>query len=258
MLIDFNCPKCGGSIYDYQGLHSRSFWVRLGYWHLLINPGLAFNELVLGQRIPETMCVCKACELPLHKRTYVPCPGCGALHGYEVQKKFFSFGNYFGLFCPLCQTEVPSLSNFTSSLIRFATKPIWLIPAKPLKSLWLDRQRGNAEKVGIKLLAMNTKTQDQDKVSYLKMGFLWGSIMFMVFWIPLLIGFFAGDLEISFFIMVSLMNLGLWMAGGLAFGGSMMFILERRGKKELHLDMKELSARMKENEEKDGDIEKLS
>ena len=257
MLIDFNCPKCGGSIYENHGLQSRSFWVRLGYWHYLINPGLAFNELVFGQRLPRTMCVCKACELPLHHRAFVPCPGCGALHGLEIQKKFFAFGNYFGLFCPLCQKEIPSLSNFTSSLIKLVTRPLYMIPAKPLKRLWLERRRKLAEAEGIKLLAMNSAEKEQGRFAYLKMGVLWGAIMFFVFWIPLLMGFFAGNLDISFFIMVSMMNLVLWMAGGLAFGGSMMFFLERRGNKELHLDMKELTARMNQDDERDGDIKEL-
>lgn len=257
MLIDFNCPKCGGSIYEFQGMQSRSFWVRLGYWHYLINPGLAFNELVLGQRIPKTMCTCKACELPLHHRTFVPCPSCGELLGLEIQKKFFALGNYFGLFCPLCQAEIPSLSNFTSSLIRFVSMPLWTIPNKPLKTLWLDRYKKIAESEGIELLAMNSMPEKQSKFAYVKAGLLWGAIMFFVFWIPLLVGFLAGNLDISFFIMVSSMNLVLWMAGGLAFGGSMMFFLERRGKKELHLDMKELTARMNQDDERDGDIKEL-
>lgn len=132
-----------------------------------------------------------------------------------------------------------------------------MIPAKPLKRLWLERRRKLAEAEGIKLLTMNSAEEEQGRFAYLKMGILWGAIMFFVFWIPLLIGFFAGNLDISFFIMVSMMNLVLWMAGGLAFGGSMMFFLERRGKKELHLDMKELTARMNQDDERDGDIKEL-
>ena len=42
--------------------------------HWILNPGLAFNELILGQRIPKITLIDKTSDAPLMERQYVPCP----------------------------------------------------------------------------------------------------------------------------------------------------------------------------------------
>jgi hypothetical protein len=52
--------------------------------HWVMNPGLAFNELILGQRLPKVMLVDKTSDAPLMERQYVPCPECNVLTDARV------------------------------------------------------------------------------------------------------------------------------------------------------------------------------
>lgn len=47
--------------------------------HWILNPGLAINEVILGQRIPQVTLIDKTSNASLIERTYVPCPSCGAI-----------------------------------------------------------------------------------------------------------------------------------------------------------------------------------
>ena len=49
-----------------------------------IEPGLAINELILGQRHQKVMLVDKTSDAPLMERQYVPCPECNALTDARV------------------------------------------------------------------------------------------------------------------------------------------------------------------------------
>lgn len=54
--------------------------------HWILNPGLAFIELVLGMRMPATSLIERASPRPFVERQYVPCPACGAHnHGFTVR-----------------------------------------------------------------------------------------------------------------------------------------------------------------------------
>ena len=44
--------------------------------HWILNPGLTFNELILGQRLPKVMLIDKKGDAPLMERQYVPCSEC--------------------------------------------------------------------------------------------------------------------------------------------------------------------------------------
>ena len=48
--------------------------------HWIINPGLAINELLLGQRVPKTMLIEKDSSKSLQEKTKIPCPHCDMLN----------------------------------------------------------------------------------------------------------------------------------------------------------------------------------
>jgi hypothetical protein len=116
------CPKCGGHNIKVRKLPNPAmlFWV--------LNPGLAFNELVLGQRIAKAQLFCNDCAGSLVKRNYVHCPHCNAMiHGQSWSGEY-AFGNWLGLVCPHCGKRIPCLWNFTSLLILALTCPFWYLP----------------------------------------------------------------------------------------------------------------------------------
>jgi hypothetical protein len=49
-------------------------WTHFMMIHWIINPGLAFNELVLGQRVPKVMLEDKTSAAPRAQRSVIPCP----------------------------------------------------------------------------------------------------------------------------------------------------------------------------------------
>src|SRR5688500_7376547 len=72
--------------------------------HWIVNPGLAINELILGQRIPKVTLIEKNSRRPLAEKSFVPCPHCHTIHSglkWTVQNKT-AFGNWFGLYCDHC------------------------------------------------------------------------------------------------------------------------------------------------------------
>jgi hypothetical protein len=82
--------------------------------HWIINPGLAFNELVLGQTIPKVMLIEKEGERPLFQRSLIPCPHCNTLHsGLKwTAKNKTAFKNWFGIYCDHCSGIIPVQRNF--------------------------------------------------------------------------------------------------------------------------------------------------
>lgn len=44
--------------------------------HWILNPGLAFNELFLGQRVPKVSLIDKTSDKPYMDRGFTPCPHC--------------------------------------------------------------------------------------------------------------------------------------------------------------------------------------
>nr|MBS0038472.1 hypothetical protein [Saprospiraceae bacterium] len=66
--------------------------------HWLVNPGMAFNELVLGQRVPKIMLEDKSADEPRFERTYVPCPHCKSVHKSKIwsPQSSVGFGNWYG------------------------------------------------------------------------------------------------------------------------------------------------------------------
>ncbi len=59
-------------------------WKNLVMLHWIINPALAINELLLGQRIPKIMLIEKDSSKNLQQKTKIPCPqrGFGCYRGH--------------------------------------------------------------------------------------------------------------------------------------------------------------------------------
>ena len=49
-------------------------WKNWMVLHWILNPGLAINELILGQRIPKISLEDKISNKPRIERTFIPCP----------------------------------------------------------------------------------------------------------------------------------------------------------------------------------------
>jgi hypothetical protein len=96
--------------------------------HWILNPGLAINELVLGQRMPAVTLLDRTSSRPLVERQYVPCPTCGA-HNHGMVYAKVAMGNYAGLVCAECGAPIPMLKNALTWLILLVTWPLW----KPLE-----------------------------------------------------------------------------------------------------------------------------
>lgn len=102
------CPTCGAE--NASRMDERSWIVK----HYLWNPGLAFNELVLGQRSPKVTQTCKECGTG-----FVDCPSCEhAIDNFSWTARD-AFKNWNGLPCPRCGEAIPCLRNhFAGLLIR--------------------------------------------------------------------------------------------------------------------------------------------
>lgn len=139
--------------------------------HWMINPGLAFNELVLGQAVPKVTLIEKS-NKALAERSFVPCPHCGTIHSalkWSLQNKT-AFGNWFGLYCDNCGNAIPCLRNFTSLIILGVTFPIWIWFRKSLKKKWLSVQKEKFSKP----LSLTTP-----EFNWVTQGLSWGAFMFL-------------------------------------------------------------------------------
>ena len=118
-------------------------WKNPVIMHWIINPGLAFNELVLGHRIPKVTLIEKDPTKTLSENTFIPCPHCKTLHSglkWTPQNKT-AYKNWFGLYCDNCGKIIPCVTNLTSYLILGLTFPIWICYKNKWKAKWLETQR---------------------------------------------------------------------------------------------------------------------
>ncbi|MDX5406925.1 MAG: hypothetical protein LPK11_07790 [Chromatiaceae bacterium] len=187
--------------------------------HWVLNPGLAFNELILGQRVPKMTLIDKTSDAPLIERQYIPCPHCGSIHSDKLWSKPAAFKNWFGLFCPTCEKAIPCLWNLTSLVVLFITFPIWGWFRRSLESKWLSvkrEQHFKCEDVEPKTVKAN---------DWLKMGLVYGFLMFCVMTLPDIVRGEATSKHIAFAIVT-------WLIAGLLFGGVMKFILGRGKRKD--------------------------
>ena len=118
------CHRCGGEKFG-----DFFVWWNPLILHWIVNPGLAVHEVLLGQRIPKDLFLCKKC--PGITSQYAECPGCSRFHHVKIWDRC-PFGNWLGLVCPDCGTSIPCHLNLTSRLvmlllfpIRWVTRMLW-------------------------------------------------------------------------------------------------------------------------------------
>ena len=214
MKLDYKCPKCGGSNFKRWELsHPLILFC-------VIFPALAFNEIVLGQRIPKTELICKECDLPQMDRSYFPCPSCKTMHLIRLVSTKRRFGNWRGVRCPLCNERIPCLWNLFSLVILGLSFPIWALPYflhfknKPLPPLYL-LVNGQAP-----------KPKKITKKTWIYMGAVFGGFMWI--FMNSYNAFTNGELPTWHSMLYSL---PIWALGGFLFGFMMWFFTGRKPRK---------------------------
>lgn len=114
--------------------------------HWLVNPGVAFNELILGQRIPRTMLVEKRIEEGAVRRSFASCGECGRIHDSMLWGGRNAFGHWLGYFCPDCGAKIPCLWNLASLVILAVTFPVWILPVVIFRDRWIRFERARLQR----------------------------------------------------------------------------------------------------------------
>lgn len=118
----FRCPRCQSS--------NAAIWAfpHPLILHWVLNPGLAVNELLLGQRIPKITYFCKSCGSETTYFRYYQCPDCQRFHEEAIWTGSNGFGHWFGVICPDCGGEIPCVLNVVSWVILARLSPInWVL-----------------------------------------------------------------------------------------------------------------------------------
>ncbi|MDZ7681782.1 MAG: hypothetical protein U5J63_08775 [Fodinibius sp.] len=196
-------------------------WKSFTFLHWIVNPGLAFNELVLGQRIPKQMLIDKTSDKPLMERSYVPCPHCETLHDGRIWStdNGMAFKNWFGYYCPECGNIIPCLHNGLAYLLLAITYPLWGWFKNDLKKKWLANQHARYSEI-------NADSQRYEEVSWMKIGLIFGGIIFIA---SAGIQLILGSEQLIEAIGVSALSSAV---GGLGFGLVMKYWMGLRGKQE--------------------------
>lgn len=181
--------------------------------HWIINPGLAINELLLGQRVPKVSLEDLTLDKPRFERGFVPCPHCGKVHDGRTwsTQNGTAFKNWFGLYCPDCGNIIPCLMNATSFLILAVTSPIWYWFRNPLKAAWLKAQPARFQNLKFE----DIKNPFQN-FNWIKMGLSWGA--FMLLFIQVIVPLVTREPITWKGIAV---GIPVWTVAGLAFGYGM-------------------------------------
>ncbi len=103
------CPMCGAEEFDLLGPDHPTMR------HWVWNPGLAFNELVLGQRVPREVRECRRCGTQS-----IDCDDCDRPIDAAEWRASSQFGRWRGLECPRCGGDIPCLRN---KLAEFLLRP---------------------------------------------------------------------------------------------------------------------------------------
>lgn len=183
--------------------------------HWILNPGLAFNELILGQRIPKETLIDQTSEAPLTERSYVECPDCGTIHSSQLWGKGNSFWHFDGLYCPTCEAKIRTLLNVFSILLLVITFPVW----KPIQMLLRDRLKAwELSRFDHSAVARTTRP---DQHSGLKSGAIFGLAMGLFFIIQ-------SSMRSGFGMQAFAIGLLAGLASGTLFGLAMSWVSKRR------------------------------
>ena len=199
-------------------------WKHILFFHWILNPGVVFNELVLGQRIPKIMLIGKENGRVLYDKNYVPCPHCGTIHDSKtwVHHNGTAFGHWFGMYCPNCGGIIPCLQNISSYIILALTYPIRAPFLKAAKRRWLAKQPKRYENLDLGPLSMS-------KVKWPFIGLMFGIAMFIIMSFIIKIYLYLIDrpdvdlwtyiLDLEFLAI----SLVIWLLAGIGFGYLMKY-----------------------------------
>lgn len=198
-------------------------WKNWMILHWIINPGLAFNELILGQRVPKISLEDLSSPKTRAERLIIPCPHCQTKHDGRTwsTENGTAFKNWFGLYCPSCGGIIPCLMNLTSFLMLAITAPVWYWIYSPLKKYWLSKQA-----------ARFSKTENQypknsfEGKGWIAQGLSFG--MFMLVFNDLFMPWVSGK-EIK--AVTFLVGVPIWLFGGLLFGYVLNGFFSKQGGK---------------------------
>ncbi|HZZ70925.1 MAG TPA: hypothetical protein VFE24_01655 [Pirellulales bacterium] len=205
------CPKCDG--------HNQKI-IKLPHpllIHWIVNPALAINELLLGQRIPKITVECRDCKLTRPERTYLYCAHCDALHDCRCWTGKQAFGNWLGFVCPACGGRIACLWNLFSLLILAITLPLWYLPVRHYRAQHLPQRP--VLKTEFKPLNLRRAFWIQS----LAFGFLMWVIMALIPFVAQ--GLEEGEWRLGR-LLISAITDGI---SGFAFGGFMTWYLSRKG-----------------------------
>ena len=131
----FICPHCHGSGHTGWGMS------HILILHWVLNPGLAVNELLFGQRIPKQMFICNGCRSSFASRTFVHCPWCGIYSESMIWSGTNGFGHWLGIVCPECGRGVPTLANAVTWAVSAGLALAYRILGRPFLGRLLAWQR---------------------------------------------------------------------------------------------------------------------
>jgi len=212
--------------YDKSKFKIRN-WKSAEMLHWIINPGLVFNEIILGQRLPKVMLIEKKSSKTLQEKTKIPCPHCGTLHsGLKWSTKNNAFKNWFGLYCDNCGKTIPCLTNLTTFLLLGLTFPVWIWFKDKWKMTWLKKQPERYQNMDLKNVQ-----NPYEEYGWIKLGLFWGLFMyiFMVLLFPLIDGEGLSTWKV-------VLGIPIWTIGGIGFGYTMKLINGKNIKKQNQIE----------------------
>jgi hypothetical protein len=184
--------------------------------HWILNPGLAINELILGQRIPKVTLIDKDSTKTLAERTIIPCLHCGTMHsGLKwTPQNNTAFRNWFGLYCDNCEKVIPCLTNLMSFILLGLTFPIWFWFRETWRKKWIEVQK-------VKFSKPLNLTQPEFKWWFV--GLRFG--LFMYIFMTVVFPFIVGEKIIKENLLI---GIPVWTIAGLTFGYIMKLISGKR------------------------------
>ena len=212
--------------YDKSKFKIRN-WKSAEMLHWIINPGLVFNEIILGQRLPKVMLIEKKSSKTFQEKTKIPCPHCGTLHsGLKWSTKNNAFKNWFGLYCDNCGKTIPCLTNLTTFLLLGLTFPVWIWFKDKWKMTWLKKQPERYQNMDLE----NVQNPFEE-YGWIKLGLFWGLFMyiFMVLLFPLIDGEGLSTWKV-------VLGIPIWTIGGIGFGYTMKLINGKNIKKQNQIE----------------------
>ena len=212
--------------YDKSKFKIRN-WKSAEMLHWIINPGLVFNEIILGQRLPKVMLIEKKSSKTFLEKTKIPCTHCGTLHsGLKWSTKNNAFKNWFGLYCDNCGKTIPCLTNLTTFLLLGLTFPVWIWFKDKWKMTWLKKQPERYQNMDLE----NVQNPFEE-YSWIKLGLFWGLFMyiFMVLLFPLIDGEGLSTWKV-------VLGIPIWTIGGIGFGYTMKLINGKNIKKQNQIE----------------------